>query len=340
MKKPFRILSIDGGGLRGIVPIQILKEVEKRTGKSIFQSFDLFAGTSTGGLLTSALTVGENGKTVYSLKDIEDMYILEGNNIFPKNKNPKLSSISNYLYPRFSDKGIHNVFEKFLKTYRLSDCIKPVFISTYDVNLNRPLFFKSRYINPSSIGYDAHKNVELYKICRATSAGPTYLPSFCFRYSDDSFQPYIVNTIDGGVFINNPSIGALVEILKFKDDIIYGQRNDLTINDIFVFSLGTGNYEKSITEAQGKKWGILGWGKQLIDIMMSGSSQTVVYQMKELLPKGNYFRASIFLEEKFSDMADSSSETREYLIKETNKQLLNNSSWLSDLQNFINIADL
>lgn len=342
-----RILSIDGGGLRGIIPIQLLKEIEKITHQPIIECFDVFAGTSTGGIIVAALTVGEKGKAKYSLDDVENLYLEYGKVIFPSPHSPFSLFFKNYFLnlfrPRFRDRGISEVFSHYLSEKRLSDCIKPIFIPTYNVAENRPVFFKSRYVNPSSDGFDPNKNARLFDICRATSAGPTYLPSHYFKYSRDfSDEPYYPNCIDGGVFINNPAIGVLVEVLKHKEDIIYGAKSELLPKDVFLLSLGTGtsNDESSISRQKGKKWGKLQWISPLIDVMMYGNSQAIDYQINELLPKGNYLRIQFSIDAKFSDMADSSPEATLHWKQRVNEEFLSNQLKLDELKYFIEKAGL
>lgn len=84
MSKTIKILSIDGGGIRGIIPALILAEIEQRTGKPICQMFDLIAGTSTGGILALGLTrPDDTGQPAYRAEDLVRLYKTEGPVIFP-----------------------------------------------------------------------------------------------------------------------------------------------------------------------------------------------------------------------------------------------------------------
>src|ERR1044072_1561700 len=200
----FRILSIDGGGLRGVVPLTILKKVEELTGQPIWKSFDLIAGTSTGGLIASALTIPrspEEKEAKYSLDDILNVYLNRGQEIFPprKTKIGKLFETADDLVnPKFSDKGIARVFTDVCGNARLNDSLTEIMVCTSDLTNNVPLFFKTR-----SSRRNPAQNILVYEACRATSAGPTYLPAFELTYPNGNEKPNRL-CIDGGVYVNNP----------------------------------------------------------------------------------------------------------------------------------------
>jgi patatin-like phospholipase/acyl hydrolase len=92
-KRVVKILSIDGGGIRGIIPATILVELEKLTQKRISQSFDLIAGTSTGGILASVLSSNRN----YTAKDALNIYMKRGSDIFSRNLNHLYLGYTQYL---------------------------------------------------------------------------------------------------------------------------------------------------------------------------------------------------------------------------------------------------
>ncbi|PTM03426.1 MAG: hypothetical protein DA405_10445 [Bacteroidetes bacterium] len=347
----YRILSIDGGGLRGIVPVQILKHIEIITGKSIFECFDFFAGTSTGGLISAGLTVkSEDGFTPkHSIEEIEEVYLKRGKDIFPTKgvlHDWYRKQIFSYLFkPQFKPEGLQSVLEELLhdsssNPLRISDCLKPIFIPTYDLVTNSPVFFKSRYA-----ANDPKRNASLVDVCRATSAGPTYLPSYSFKYPQEFGRQKTQNitAIDGGVFINNPAMGALVEVIKHKSDLFYNYP-DLKDEEIFVLSIGTGIYSNDIS-MNSNRWGKLKWIKPTIDIMMRGNSQAVDYQATEGLNFNknvkNYLRINVDIEEKkFADMANSDNETLKYLESRVIKDYINNSGLQDQVGQFIQDAGI
>lgn len=330
----FNILVIDGGGLRGIIPIRILEKVEELTGKKIQESFDMLAGTSTGGLIASCMTLRDEQNTntaKYNLQQIADIYITKGKIIFPVKSGigKFIHKISNLYSPAFSPSGIDSVLKQYITNQTIKDALRPILISTYDLNGNRPVFFKS-----SEAFTDETANAKIYDVCRATSAAPTYLPAYSFLYKGKT-----LTGIDGGVYVNNATMAAIAEISKYGNKGYYKKRDgsDVMFDDIRVLSLGTGSYNGTITETEATSWGELQWIQQITDIMMKGVNQTTDYEGSEMLDPGNYLRLNINIEEeKYSDMSDARDETRNYLEQAVKDQITNNTDSIKLLQTFLN----
>jgi patatin-like phospholipase/acyl hydrolase len=326
------ILSVDGGGLRGVVPLTILKTIEAKTGKRIHELFNFIAGTSTGGLITAAISIKdpiEPTTPLYSLDDIVNVYVRRGHEIFPHR-----SKIGNLLHdaedlfrPKFGESGIKGVFTDVLKNYRLLDCLNDIMICSYDLNNNVPLFFKSRLAKN-----DAAQNALLYDVCRATSAGPSYLPSYEFVYPNDIEDPNR-NCIDGGVYVNNPSMAALVEFSKYHSAYLPSttEMPEINYDDVFVLSLGTGSYTGKVNNADTANKGEIYWAQQISEIMMRGVNRATDYEMKEMMEEGNYLRLTIAIDnDVHSEMTNSSSETTQYLVTATKDMLVQKDKALSD----------
>lgn len=334
--KTIRILSIDGGGLRGVVPLTILSEVQRRIKDSpeLWKCFDLIAGTSTGGLITSAMTLGdrETCKAKYSLEQILDVYLNRGHEIFPHHNLVEnlFHKIKDIARPTFDDDGIAKVFRDVVGNSKISDCLTNILVSTYDLNNNMPLFFKSidHLENPAL-------DAELYDICRATSTGPTY--RFNYPKNPDKELPHR-NCIDGGVYVNNPSMAALSEFIKnFKHyDPSIDKKEHIDYKNIFVLSIGTGTYSSSIKDDESANKGEIYWAKNISDIMMRGVNKTTDYEMSEMMEDGNYLRLTINIDnEKHADMSDSSQDTIDYLINATQSQVLQNVTLMNKLEAFL-----
>lgn len=325
--RPFRILSIDGGGLRGIVPVTILQAIEAKTGKKIYELFDMIAGTSTGGLIACALTVSDDGKTPkYSLQDIAEMYTKRGKDIFPPISGLKkvIHYATDIFHSRFSPDGLDQVLKDYMGDKTMLDCILPLFIASYDIKNNEAILFKSRHADK-----DATQNARLHDICRATSAGPTYLPAYQFNYDGKDRI-----CIDGGVYMNNPTVGAIVEVSRYtRESSYYEGFHDVETENIVVLSLGTGHYTDNVLYRKVDGGGELGWAPAISDVMMQGVNQVTDYEATEILEDNNYLRLFININDsKHDDMADSSDETLHYLLDQT-KQMLAKSD--SDIDNFL-----
>ena len=182
MAKTVKILSIDGGGLRGIVPVRILQKLEQETGKKVYEMFDMIAGTSTGGLIASFLTLKDPKKPnlpLYGLETLAEVYTTKGNVIFPMASNRLtkwLRAIRSYFRPQFSSTGINEVLNQYIsksnQSPRLADALLPILIATYNLKANQPVFFKTSEAQETPMA-----NALIFDVCRATSAAPTYLPA-------------------------------------------------------------------------------------------------------------------------------------------------------------------
>lgn len=342
--KPIRILSIDGGGLRGIVAVKFLQWIESVAKRPIYDCFDVFAGTSTGGLIVSALTFRDkSGSTAprYTTGDLEEIYRSHGKTIFPI-RHPILRpyhSVRGFWWPRFSERGLHQVLQKYFGRHRLADCGKPVFITSYDIDRYNPVYFTSRFINRSSHGYNKNGNAnpELVNICRATSAAPTYLPSFSFVYADGSTQNYPVNCVDGGVYVNNPALAAYIEVASHLKDPIYSTGYDNKAEDIFVLSIGTGQTIKSL--GRNERRGTVAWIRPVVELMMQGNSQAVNGQMTAILDY-RYCRLDLEIEEQYANFTDARSSTYRYLCDTFEANFVNNSHAHQEFKTFSRFAQI
>lgn len=273
MAKYFRVLSIDGGGIRGIIPGQILVTVEdklrKKTGDrntKIGDYFDLIAGTSTGGILTCLyLCPGEKNakKPKFNAEQAVELYLERGDEIFDISLWQKITSVGGIVDEKYSADELESALKDYFKDLKLSKLIKPCLIPSYDIKRREAHFFNQM----NAIANDKD-NFLIRDVARATSAAPTYFE--VARIMSDANIPYPL--IDGGVFANNPALCAYAEVRKkFKT----------TAKDMVVLSLGTGHikHNKSYSYKEAKDWGKAEWILPLIDIMMSGVSDTVDYQL-------------------------------------------------------------
>lgn len=329
----FNILSLDGGGLRGIIPLRILREIEIRTGKRVHELFDMISGTSTGGLLAACLTLRKSphsNEPLYSIEQIAKMYSDHGNTIFPGRTivGNIFKSINNLWNPEFSDKGIDKVLKLFISEQRIKDSLLPILVSTYDLETNQPVFFKT-----AEAFVDESANARVYDICRATSAAPTFLPSYLFEYKGK-----LLNGIDGGVYVNNPTMAAYAEIAKWGYGGFYkkGDGSNVDLKDVSILSLGTGSYTGKITQKQAVGWGQLQWVTRITDIMMKGVNKTTHYESNQMVYDNQYLRAEIDIwNPKDADMTDSKERTRNNLLKLVEEQIIQNTPVMDNIIQFI-----
>jgi patatin-like phospholipase/acyl hydrolase len=227
--KTVRILSIDGGGIRGIIPAMLLAEIERRTQRPIASLFHLVAGTSTGGILALGLTVPRGaGRPPYTAQQFVDMYAQKGRRIFHRSFWRKLLAVDNLAWKKYSCAGMEQVLLEYFGDSRLRDAVTDVLIASYEIERRLPFFFRSTNARQFP-GYDFPAR----HVARATSAAPSYFEPMRLL-SGIASQRYTL--IDGGVFANNPAACALVEArATYPDASAY-----------LVVSLGTGSAARSL----------------------------------------------------------------------------------------------
>ena len=275
MAKKKIVLSIDGGGIRGIIPGQILthiesllKEIYDDPNYRIADHFDLFAGTSTGGILACAYLIPDYGRPKFSAKEVVDLYFERGDDIFNIPLFHRLRSAGGVLDEKYPEQGLEEALEDYFGNLKLVDLLKPTLITAYDIKRRKAHFFTQ---------HDAHEpdhNFFLRDIARATSAAPTYFEVSKIKSDSNKYYPLI----DGGVFANNPALCAYAELRnKFST-----RERKLTASDILLLSIGTGQTKNSFAYDEAKDWGLAKWIKPALDIMMDGVADTVDYQLGQI----------------------------------------------------------
>jgi patatin-like phospholipase/acyl hydrolase len=288
----FRILAIDGGGIRGIIPGQILvileKKLQERTGNpdtKIADYFDFVAGTSTGGILSCILTCPEEKdgqvRPRFSAQEAVDLYLQKGGEIFSVGFWQRLRTSGGLLDEKFSANALESNLKAYLQDLQLSQLLRPCLITSYDIERGQPHFFKQheakRYRGSDFL---------VREVARATSAAPTYFEVA----KNSSLSDVTYALIDGGVFVNNPTLSAYAEVRSsfHQDSTGYvlkedNQNGDLvTAKDMLILSLGTGKIHHTYQYEKAKDWGLAEWVKPLINIMMAGVSETVDYQVEQI----------------------------------------------------------
>lgn len=276
MPKQIRILSIDGGGIRGIIPGLILVHLEKRLQEKtndpqarIVNYFDFFAGTSTGGILVLLLLCpGPDGRPLFTAQQAVDLYLQRGSGIFTITTLKKMQSLLGFADEKYPHAELEKVLKEYFNDIKLSQLLKPCIITSYEIEKRYAHFF-TQHDAKANEGYD----FLIRDVARATSAAPTYFETARIR----SVAGETYTLIDGGVFANNPALCAFGEASE-----IFKEEKPVSIEDMVMLSLGTGEVEKKYTYDQARKWGAVGWIKPVIDIMMSGVSETVEFQLSQI----------------------------------------------------------
>lgn len=269
MSEYYRVLSIDGGGIRGIIPALVLDHLETITGRQVWELFDMITGTSTGGLLALGLTKPgpEGDRAQYAASDIAQLYEDRGSKIFS----------ARWQGPFFDEKypkaPIEAVLDEYFGEARLPDALTEVLITAYEIERRRPIVFKRRHARRDDYKRREH-DLPMKQIARATSAAPTYFEPT--RIEMDGPQEYLA-LIDGGVFANNPALCGYVEALKLKEPD----------QKVLLMSLGTGELTHPLPFNEIKNWGLLQWARQIVDVVFDGVSGNVEYIIEHLADPGD-----------------------------------------------------
>ncbi|KAL5770578.1 hypothetical protein ACOSP7_014732 [Xanthoceras sorbifolium] len=290
------ILSIDGGGVRGIIPGTILaflkSELQKLDGGDarLVDYFDYIAGTSTGGLITAMLaTPDEKNRPLLAAKDIKNFYSEESPKIFPQVQLRALlgwawiDAVGDWLKsiwdkygkpayqtvefvidrietqgfrPRYNGDYLHEKIKETLGDKRLSNTLTNVIIPSFDIRFLQPVIFST-----SKAKCDDQKDAPLAEVCIGTTAAPYYLPPYYFEMNSSEGTKQF-NLVDGGIAANNPTRLAISEVTKEK---CQGKNSShwstMDYSKLLVLSLGTGSSKKDeqFVVGDGQQWGFVSW---------------------------------------------------------------------------------
>lgn len=301
------ILSIDGGGIRGLIPARVLAELERRTGKATSALFDLMAGTSTGGILSMGLALpeeaaetGESGEGAdrprFTAEAFADIYLNEGKRIFPQSAWRGLFTGSGWAEEKYASAGLQAVLAEYFGEAPLGNALTPVVVTAYDIQNRAPVFFKS--------WRSEWRTVLMREAGLATAAAPTY------------FEPALITAngqtlplVDGGIFINNPALSAYAEARRLNAEAADAAEATeageemIPDEDLFVASIGTGECTQPIPYEEARDWGKLSRAMPILNCVFDGVSDAVNYQMKHLLGD-RFVRFQIPLDEQTEAMDD------------------------------------
>lgn len=288
MAQPYRILSLDGGGTRGVIPATLLDCLYQTTGQHPTELFDLFAGTSTGGIIGIGLAYGLEPAQLVDLylnqsdKVFHDTRLDDLRDGFGKNLGADYSTkpLQKLLHSLFGDATLGDVNERL----RQQGSDKCLMVCSFHLNPEkdeqpvnfRPVIYHSNFIRD--------RDVKLVDLALRTSAGPTYFPIY-------------QNHIDGGVSINHPAMAAVAFAINRntaeKPEYCYmdGANKGLgkSLHELQVLSLGTGTSNRNrITEEVIRRkrrgnWGNLQWIKYLPDLLTESNVQTSDYYVQQVL---------------------------------------------------------
>ena len=317
-QKKVAILSIDGGGIRGVIPAVILNHLEKelrriskRPDAKLADFFDFVAGTSTGGILACLYLFpdGDSKRPKHSTEEALELYLKNGDRIFHANKWDLLAKFDGLMKEKYSVKHLEALLSDYFENKTLSKLVKPCLITSYEMTSRKAHFFRS---------IDAKDGIDDFyvrDVARATSAAPTYFePALIKSMNGQEFT-----LIDGGVFANNPALCAYAEVRRTEFSKQGLTLKNPSVKDMMIVSIGTGTVKQPYHYKDFKNAGQLKWLSPIIDILMSGNAETVDYQLTQIFDtlgekeKKYYYRLEPQLREASEEMDNTSNDNLENL---------------------------
>ena len=311
-----RILTIDGGGIRGLVSAIWLQALQQRlhaAGKgALHEHFDLMAGSSTGALVAAGLGIGMPASQIVSL------YEHFGDEVFPGAAERLWSRVTRSFSqglsaPRYSPKGLERVLKRVFGERTLGSVTLRTMAIAYDTVTRNPMFFKSFKAE--------HADLPLWEVCRAATAAPTYFPAHLA-----TIERRRRALIDGGVVANNPTACAIAEAVRLN--------NDASLDGIVLLSVGTGQTTRPISEREATTWGALEWAIPIIDVLFDGSADSVDYIARQILGDAHYFRLQAPLARGYDDF-DNVDRTNLAALRQTAEALLDQTEARASLDRLV-----
>ncbi len=261
----FRILSCDGGGIRGVLSAVLLNRLSAAYPNLLQDRPDtisMYAGTSTGGILALGLAAG------LTPAQIRDLYVTDGKLIFDSSWTRDVVELGGLSGSKYDNVNLKQILQETFGARKLQDLKPRVLIASFSLD-NQASDPSSRTWNPKFFhnftGADSDGDSLLVDVAMSTSAAPTYFPSYGVY-------------IDGGVIANNPSIAAVVQAMDGRNKP--GER--ATLDGIKLLSIGTGASLQYIDDVD-HDWGDAQWIKPILNVMMDGSVGVADFECRQLL---------------------------------------------------------
>jgi patatin-like phospholipase/acyl hydrolase len=277
--KLIKVLCIDGGGARGIIPATVLEHFETQTQKPIHQLFDLIIGTSTGGILALAITMPDPmnpTKAMYSARDLVRFYIDKCSQIFHNSIIRKIATGFGLWGSKYNRKYLDDILKELLQDSKISQALCNVGVLSYCLEKESPTLWTNYAAKAKP-----YKDHYISDIAGATSAAPTY---FAPKVIPTKGEDETLTEIDGGIYANNPSVAGMIGIKELYPDF--------ETKELVIVSIGTG---KELSQKHSNSG--LGGISHLISDMMDGNSDLLDIAFKAIVT--NYHRFQVSLPKKF-----------------------------------------
>ena len=273
LEPPRHVLSCDGGGIRGVFTLEVLKAVQGRLSSPLFEHTDLLVGTSTGSIIAGGLSMGK------SLDDISKLYDTKGGDIFYTTTSQIIQTLDGSIGPKYNAEKLESLMEEYLGSTKIGETLHPTLIYATDETQETVKIFD---------GYAAKKNLAstdnllLSYAIRSSTAAPSYFSAV--KDGDDSL-------CDGGLVVNNPSYASLASI-KYH----FGWQ---ALENVNMVSVGTGYFSSGISYDEGKGMGLAQFLKHS-DVLFRAPVRMNTCLVKTMLGDEHFIRLNSVLPQNIS----------------------------------------
>jgi len=297
-RETIKILAIDGGGIRGIVPGTLLNEMEKVTGKKTADLFDVIAGTSTGAIMALGAVIPNKEKTapLYPASELLSLYTKEGEQVFKRNRCHKISSLFGLRSPMYKNSHLVKRMADYFGNHTLQDAYKPVLVTVQDTHRDGPMDIMSH--RPKTYT-KKHTNFYMREVAMSSASAPIFFPPYEAQAlnGEGKATGEKFSFIDGGLHACNPAFKAL----RYAYSLYGPDKNYLLV------TLGTGFKFDPLPHKKIKDWGAIGWAKHIVSRFMLSSIKSVdndLKQLDEVMENLKYYRFQSLLPRSSSKLDD------------------------------------
>lgn len=268
--RPYRILTVDGGGVRGIIPVMWVERLEKYLGGPVHTHFDLIAGTSVGAILGCGWAMGMNAAQA------REMWINGAHIAFSKpqtfrERGRRLAARAGFM-PKYESSGLEELLRSIFHDCRMGDLTPPTLALSYDL--------QSLQVHVFSSAKEEHKRLFVWEVCRASTAAPLFWDPYLMALNGTGSKHPMV---DGGITANNPVVLAISESVSHAK----GTGKTVPLDNVVVASFGTGAPPEGSRQAPRT---IFGHGSLIMQALMTGATGTDHVTARTMLPARNYWR--------------------------------------------------
>lgn len=291
------ILSCRSGGVRGCISLLLLMELEKKTGKAIYELFDNLGGSSIGALIITGLLLSEDGKVArYTAHQLYEVFLVKMGHCFSWTYLSYLKSGFGLFGSIYTNDGLSGVVYECCEDYKVKDLLRPIVLPTYDKITNKNYYFDNKK--------DAE--VMLKDVVISCGSAPTFFPAHEVKIDERTYH-----FIDSGIVTTSCTKLVVLDTLS---------KYPVKKEDVLLVVIGTGTFSFPNVTSDG----LTSWAPNIINTMFNASYENELHEVSMMLDRQNYFIMDVPLDIKYYLLDNYSKEVVDYYIGETKQWLLEN----------------